>query len=400
MLSDQEPQGITLNKFRCVKCLTCYRICPFDAILLKTDKVTIDIDKCQLCGMCASACPAYAIDTIYYDTDTLIDHIKTQKEKLGTDTLVLMCRGSTPPSCEILELLKEHEVTSFIPLRIPCVGRVTVEFYLQTSLLGIEKFIVIQCDDASCRMKNGSDTSIKTQYRFKEILQELGGEDDRIILIQNPLKAEYFTDKCVGCDKCVFICPYEAIVAQPLATPTIDPETCRGCGACALVCPHLAIELRGFEFETSVQALKDIKADIDLKTQIDKPKLLVFCCQWSEYSALDQISEGQVKENVSLVEVPCANGLDPVQVIDALQLGFDGVMAFVCSNEDCKLKEGRQSAEANFFALAVTLKKLGLSDRFELCETSPRDLDNFNSKLEAFITKLSARSKTSPGGEQ
>ena len=71
-----------------------------------------------------------------------------------------------------------------------------------------------------------------------------------------------------------------------------------------------------------------------------------------------------------MVEVPCANGIDPILVIDALQLGFDGVMVFICAAEDCKLKEGRQSAEANFVALEKILKKLNLYDRFELCETS------------------------------
>lgn len=399
MLSDQEPQGITLNKFKCVRCLTCYRVCPFEAVFLKTDKVRIDNDKCQLCGMCVSACPAYAIDTIYYDTDTLLDYIKTHRDELGTDNLVLMCRGSTPPSCEILELLKDQQVSNFIPLRLPCVGRVPLEFYLQALLSGINKFIVVQCDDASCRMKEGSDTSFRTLYRFKELLKEMGNDDEVITLIKNPLKAEYFTDKCVGCDKCVFICPYDAILAQPLATPTIDLETCKGCGACALVCPHLAIELRGFEFEPSSQSLQTIKSEIDTKVGSSDQKVLAFCCQWSEYSALDQISESKVNDNVSLVEVPCANGIDPVLVIDALQLGFDGVMVFICAAEDCKLKEGRQSAEANFVALEKILKKLNLFDRFELCETSPRDLGNFNSKIEAFITKLSERPQTRPGGE-
>ena len=56
----------------------------------------------------------------------------------------------------------------------------------------------------------------------------------------------------MGCDKCVFICPYEAIKAEPFATPTIVEEECVGCGACALVCPHEAIEVKGFEFEEVV----------------------------------------------------------------------------------------------------------------------------------------------------
>ena len=85
--------------------------------------------------------------------------------------------------------------------------------------------------------------------------------------------------------------------------------------------------------------------------------------------------------------------MDPVHVMNALQCGFDGVMAVVCSAEDCKLQEGRDTAERNVSALKVSLKKLGLLDRFELYEESPRCASQFNEKLEAFYKKISALPK-------
>ena len=82
------------------------------------------------------------------------------------------------------------------------------------------------------------------------MLQQLGLDKDVFTVIKYSRKAVYDTSKCVGCDKCVFICPYKAIEAQPLATPKVDLEKCMGCGACALVCPYNAIEVKGFEFES------------------------------------------------------------------------------------------------------------------------------------------------------
>jgi len=58
--------------------------------------------------------------------------------------------------------------------------------------------------------------------------------------------------------------------------------------------------------------------------------------------------------------------LDPVHVLNALQNGFDGVMAAVCPPEDCKLEEGKETAERNVAVLKNVLKNMGLLQRFEL----------------------------------
>jgi len=68
-------------------------------------------------------------------------------------------------------------------------------------------------------------------------------------------------------------------------------------------------------------------------------------------------------------------------------------MGVVCSSKDCKLQEGRDTAERNLVALNVVLKKLGLLDRFELYEESPRCAGEFEQKLDEFYKKISALPK-------
>jgi coenzyme F420-reducing hydrogenase delta subunit len=150
----------------------------------------------------------------------------------------------------------------------------------------------------------------------------------------------------------------------------------------------MAIQGRGFEYKISSQKLEDYKAQTEGKT----PSILAFCCQWSEFSALD-ISQCEVSNNVHIVEVPCANGLDPTLILGALSGGYDGVIAFICSEADCKSKEGRATYDSNASALMNVLKNLDLLDRFEVHLTSPRDIGNFNSKLRSFVDKLSSQSK-------
>ena len=64
-------------------------------------------------------------------------------------------------------------------------------------------------------------------------------------------------------------------------------------------------------------------------------------------------------KNVLALEVPCFKSLDPVHVVNALNCGFDGVMAVVCSSKDCKLQEGRDTAERNLGVIFNCAEKEG-----------------------------------------
>jgi coenzyme F420-reducing hydrogenase delta subunit len=330
----------------------------------------------------------FAIEMAYYNFDSLADYVKIMREKCGSDTLVLMCRGNSPSTCEVEEILKDQGlcVSSYIPLRLPCCGRVPTEFVFNALKSGIKKVVSIQCEDAFCRFKEGTKINTRRMLLSKAVLEKLGLGKDAVTVIKYSRKTVYDTEKCVGCDKCVFICPYKAIEAEEFATPRILSDKCMGCGACALVCPHSAIQIKGFEFEDVLK--RYTTSARRLKAAGKFPVILVFCCQWSEFSALDNPENPIFKKKGLTLEVPCFNALDPVHVVNALRNGFDGVMAVVCPNEDCKLQEGRDSAERNMAVLKNTLAKMNLLDRFELYKASPRCVGDFNQKFEEFFKKI------------
>jgi len=52
---------------KCVACLTCIRMCPYDVPAINEKGVAeIEAAKCQGCGICASECPAKAIQLMHY----------------------------------------------------------------------------------------------------------------------------------------------------------------------------------------------------------------------------------------------------------------------------------------------------------------------------------------------
>jgi coenzyme F420-reducing hydrogenase delta subunit/ferredoxin len=395
-MSEEQIAVVRINQNYCSGCLICYSICPFGAIKRdeETRRLEINFQKCQVCGICYSACPSSAIEILYYNYDSLVKYVEDEWKRNGGETLVLMCRGNSPSTKEVDEILSELglNVKKYIPLRLPCSGRVPTEFIFRVLGFGIKNVVSIQCEDAFCRFKEGTKVNTRRLLLARKLLEEFGFDKEVVKVVKYSRKAVYDTTKCVGCDKCVFICPYNAIEAEDFATPKILREYCMGCGACALVCPHHAIQLQGFEFEGVLRRYSD--AAVKLKANGKSPVVLVFCCQWSEFPALDKPEEIFFKRNAVIIEVPCFKALDPFHVVNALRRGFDGVMAVVCPAEDCKLQKGRDTAERNMAVLKDVLKKMGLFERFELYESSPRDAGKFEKKLDEFIQKVASLPQT------
>jgi len=391
-MTETRVTAVNINQDYCSRCSICHSVCPYEAIKreVETGKVEIDLQKCQVCGICYSACPSIAIDIVYYDHESLLKYVNAMRKTSDNETLVLMCRGNSPATREVEEILQDQglKINNYIPLRLPCSGRIPTEFIFGVLNSGVKNVVSIQCEDEFCRFKQGTKVNTRRLMLSRAVLEQLGFSKDVLKVVKYSRKVVYETDKCVGCDKCVFICPYVALEADDFATPLINYDLCVGCGACALVCPHSAIQVKGFEFENVLNLY--CEAAKKLKAEKRFPVILVFSCQWSEFSALDDAENMLFKKNAVTMEIPCFKALDPVHVVNALHNGFDGVMSVVCSEEDCKLQEGRETAERNMNVLNDAIKKMDLLERFELFTVSPRDVDDFNQKLDDFIKKIAS----------
>lgn len=53
-----------IDQNKCVKCLLCWLYCPEMAILWDGKQVSVNLDYCKGCGICARECPAKAIKMV------------------------------------------------------------------------------------------------------------------------------------------------------------------------------------------------------------------------------------------------------------------------------------------------------------------------------------------------
>jgi coenzyme F420-reducing hydrogenase delta subunit/ferredoxin len=384
----QEIAPISIRDELCSRCTVCLSVCPFEAISRPEDQIVIDLDKCTICGICAGVCPSDAIVPYYYGSKTLTEGIEPKKASEST-SLVVACRGSTSPDDGLLDALKGLNVERPILMRVPCVGRLPSVFYMTALSTGIKQIVVIQCKQDFCRFEKGSVMNQRRVAMLQSLLKPLGYDNNTITIIERAKQIEYDTAKCVGCDKCINICPYGAIEAQPLSTPKVDYAKCTGCGACAVVCPHVALEIHGHEcalFADSIMKYADRMKEVRARS----PAILVLSCQWAEFASLDQDHGGFMEPNVAILEMPCYSKLDPINVFQALLCGFDGVLVVACSDDDCRSKESRLTTENNMKVLRTSLRLMGLENRFRIHKTSPKNLGDFKRTVDSFANEILA----------
>lgn len=379
----QEKTGIKINEDRCSGCAICTYVCPFEAVKrnAETGKTTLDVTKCQVCGLCYSTCPAKAIDIEYYDVDALTEYLEQARQKNHSNELVVMCKGSAPDFSRIEELFG---VKNFIPLSVPCIGRIPEEVFMQVLSKGMEKINILACDEDYCRFESGSAVAKRKVIALNILLEQLGYGKETIIFKQNSLKVKLDADLCIACGNCVYYCPYNAPKLDR-GSVKIDLEECRGCGLCVAMCPSFALELDNWEGQRISGLVTRLAAEMT------SPKILAFRCQWAAFPSLNGGAQ-----NAYFIDLPCASRVDMQHILEAFQKGIDGVMVVACSEEDCKQEKASAKAQRSVARLTERLKQLGLQDRLYFCTVAPRYPERLEKEVAQFRQKIeSTRAKES-----
>jgi coenzyme F420-reducing hydrogenase delta subunit len=375
----QQTVAVKLNEEYCSRCSICSSLCPFEAINKEpeTGKIVLEIEKCQVCGLCYSTCPAKAISSVYYDIDSLTGYLKRAKQEYESDTLVIMCNGSTPDFGGVEKLFG---VSKFIPLFVPCVGRMPEEILLRALTMGIRKIHVLACDDDYCRFDKGGAVAGRKIMALNLLLEQLSYGTDVINLKRNSLKVKVDKDKCITCGNCVFYCPYHAAKLETGAA-SFDLDLCRGCGLCVALCPAFALELENSEKERISTLISK------LSLEMEKPKVLIFRCQWAVLPTVEE----DFGSHVRAIDLPCAARVDILHILEAFQNGIDGVLIAACYEEDCKQeKKGSKEAQHQVMVLKERLSQIGLGDRLHFCFIAPRYPEVFTAELGQFAEGIRA----------
>ena len=61
--------------------------------------------------------------------------------------------------------------------------------------------------------------------------------------LKNVVSLSYISEKCIGCGKCLEVCPHGVFDLDGTEARIVHKDSCMECGACALNCPAEAIKV-------------------------------------------------------------------------------------------------------------------------------------------------------------
>jgi len=169
--------GALVDEAKCVACLTCLRVCPYDAPVI-TNKAEMPLEKCQSCGLCAPECPGQAISMVGYDVNELKDNMSQIIGPIAPDReapvlVSFQCNhhagvnGTKPP-----ENVRQ--------IRVHCSSRVDILDLLKVFECGADGAYVIACNEEDCKYENISPKVKKRVEYTQQLISELGLEGERI----------------------------------------------------------------------------------------------------------------------------------------------------------------------------------------------------------------------------
>ncbi|UCC68989.1 MAG: FAD-dependent oxidoreductase [Armatimonadota bacterium] len=186
--------GAFVDEERCVGCLTCVRICPFEVATV-TSTASIPQEKCQACGLCAAVCPAAAIALKRFGAERIEDDLRrllSGAEKTSPPVLIVsFCCLFEATSRKFLDETPEHVgSTGVARVLVPCVGRLSVADILSPFEHGADGVSIIACAEGECLYPTGEERLGARVEEAKRVLEEIGMSGERIDLWRTKDSAE------------------------------------------------------------------------------------------------------------------------------------------------------------------------------------------------------------------
>jgi len=253
---------------RCIggeRCHLCHERCPFDAIVIRDEQISIDGLKCQACGACTAVCPHNAVVYSTFTLDQLEQEMKglllSGGKILEPRMIALVCQGSKP---------NQHRYpANMLPIELPCLMVASPQLMLRAFDLGAQGLAVIS-DKEGCQFGFDLDKwqgniqfvqellkryGIKAErikaFRGDDLKQELAQFAEEIAeLHPTPLQSAISTEENLNLPALIYRLgkklgiPQEGTIAAgsvPFGKLELDSTQCTGCGVCASNCPTEAL---------------------------------------------------------------------------------------------------------------------------------------------------------------
>jgi len=175
-----------VHEGQCIKCLTCYRLCPYHAITLNT-RVTVVPNACERCGICAAYCPRGAVLIEDLEPSTITDLLATdiviQTQEAFTPFMVAFCCHRSALQARDLALSMNHKLPHGLRVvEVPCSGAVSYDHIFAALHNNADGVMVLTCHIGNCHSEHGNIYADQTVKQIQEMFSQIGFEKERILI--------------------------------------------------------------------------------------------------------------------------------------------------------------------------------------------------------------------------
>ena len=181
---ENRPQmdAATIDPGRCIRCLTCFRLCPYGAVN-KGDRITVVTDACAGCGICVAECPRGAIQLgakrpMIEKEDTATSPSETPAA--DPRMVVFACARSADKARMLAERDGQIPPVDLKVVTVPCAGAVSVQQILAAFAGGAAGVMVLTCHIDNCHSETGNRRARQRVDYLVGHLDRMGFGGDRL----------------------------------------------------------------------------------------------------------------------------------------------------------------------------------------------------------------------------
>ncbi len=172
-----------IDKGKCVRCLTCYRLCPYQAISLDVYPEVMPA-ACERCGICAAECPQHAIDLRDLGRQEMIDRlgaaVTVPSANRSPYILVFGCSRSGNQAAKLASLVDHDLPKGMKIIEVPCAGSLSLGHILSGFQHGADGILVLTCHEGNCHSRRGNSHARSRVEHLKSELEQIGYDARRL----------------------------------------------------------------------------------------------------------------------------------------------------------------------------------------------------------------------------
>jgi coenzyme F420-reducing hydrogenase delta subunit/Pyruvate/2-oxoacid:ferredoxin oxidoreductase delta subunit len=179
-----ESTAARIDSGRCIRCLTCLRVCPYRAVALDGRPQVLPA-ACERCGICAAECPREAIRIAGFehaDLHRLIAAGRPAGPAGDRPHLVAFCcRRSAAPALRAAADAGSCWPATLNIIEVPCAGGIAPEVILAAFRQGADGVLVLACHADNCHSHHGNHLAQRRAEVSSAFLDRCGAGAGRLL---------------------------------------------------------------------------------------------------------------------------------------------------------------------------------------------------------------------------